>query len=684
MKNLFLTLCAALFCASAAAQVDQTDYVYPQSPAPVGIDNYLFSSYFFNGNKVYNLRSIPLCDATGEVRQMKINPAGSSYAIYTLRKGKKPELTIYDLWKADHVLNRIKIGYTPSAIAYAPNARSFAAASTDGRVYLYEARTYTQTKTYDLPFVAKMLAISPNDYFYAVSDGKALHVYNFETGLLRKAIEVSNTVNHIAFSSDNTSFLVLTNDGMLTLYDTRTFLPVQEFGGLGIAASCDMHPAGKYIAVASGSSRITLVNKYDPTDRRFVECTGEGVNDVRFIKDDKQRIFLLYNTTNDLVYSLLSGLEPNYNQLLSDELNDRMSAWMKQMPGETLEEYQARVNDETRLKQMALFETEIATRMADDLLSASTVTLGNFNMATNMLALNFDTMPTIYLEVPQSEVTMFSSADDLEFHNAQYGLMADDHFELVYVDVYNRRTNNTYTFDNRERRSLDFMTSDEDFVPLELVQRSNMEEMRLMEIRESVMEEAKTQNVVSDHTQISVKTEILMDVDANGKKILNYEIGFSYNVEAGYSATEDFAPGKYHTDRSGAASSMVEIIKKAFEEEFSQYVKAGKKVRVVVTGMADNLAIHGRIAYDGAYGDFVNEPVYGEDLYALTVTKESGITQNDQLAFLRAAGVKSCVQQQVPQLDQMDANYEYHVKLLDQAGGEFRRISVDFTFIDAF
>ncbi len=221
-------------------------------------------------------------------------------------------------------------------------------------------------------------------------------------------------------------------------------------------------------------------------------------------------------------------------------------------------------------------------------------------------------------------------------------------------------------------------------MPLELVQRSNMEEMKLMEIRENVLEEAKTQNIVSDHTQIAVKTGIVPAVDADGEKIMNYEIGFSYNVEKGFSAQEDFAPGKYHTDRSGAAMSMVEIIKKAFEGEFAQYVKAGKKVRIVVTGMADNLPITGRIPYDGAYGEFVNEPVYGEDLYALTVTNATGITKNDQLAFLRAAGVKHCVAREVAELQQMDVDYEYHVKLLDKAGGEYRRISVDFTFIDAF
>ncbi len=624
-----------------------------------------------------------MCNAFAEIRSLKINPSGLTLAVWSQRNAKKSSIAIYDLWKADALLHNLKIDYVPTAICYAPNARSFSAASEDGHLHVYETRRYTEIRTFDLPFKAAHLAISSNDFFFATANGNLLNVYNFETGKLRKTIPIASEVNHIAFSPDNATFAVLTNDGLLTLYDTRTFLPVHEFDSMGVARSCDLHVDGKYIAVVSGENRITLLNKLDKSDFRHIECVDEGITDVRFIKGENNEVFLLYNTRNALVYVLLNDLQPNFNQLLNDELSEKMNAWMKQMPGESLTEYQARVNDETRMTQMSLFETEIATRMADNLLDASTVTLGDFNMSTNTLALNFDTMPTIYLDVPQAEVGLFST-DDLEFRNAQYGLMKDDHFELVYVDVYNKRTQGTYTFDNRERKSLDYLKSDDRFVPLELVQRSSMEEMKLKEIRQNVLEEAKMQNILSDHTQISVKTAIVPAVDADGLKIMNYEIGFSYNVEKGFSAQEDFAPGKYHTDRSGAASSMVEIIKKAFEGEFAQYVKAGKKVKVIVTGMADNLPITGCIPYDGAYGEFVNEPVYGEDLYALTVTKASGVTQNNQLAFLRGVGVKHCVAREVAELERMDVDYEYHVKLLDKAGGEYRRISIDFMFIDAF
>ena len=183
----------------------------------------------------------------------------------------------------------------------------------------------------------------------------------------------------------------------------------------------------------------------------------------------------------------MSKLSPNFTKLLKEELDERMAEWMKQMPGETLDEYNIRVNDETRKKQMRLFEEEIATKMADNLLAMSEVSLGNYNPESNMLALDFNTMPSIYLNVPENELSSFSDASNLEFRNARYGLTSKDNFELVYADVYNKVTGKTYVFDNRERRSLDYLKSDDSFVPLNLVQQSNMEMTQLESIKDNIL-----------------------------------------------------------------------------------------------------------------------------------------------------------------------------------------------------
>lgn len=198
------------------------------------------------------------------------------------------------------------------------------------------------------------------------------------------------------------------------------------------------------------------------------------------------------------------------------------------------------------------------------------------------------------------------------------------------------------------------------------------------------MEEAKQTNVISNHTNISVDSKIVPDYDADGNKILNYVVNFTYEVDPEFSAAEDFPPGKYFVGESGAASSMLKIVKEAFEGNFKQYLKPGKKLKVVISGTADATPIIRNIPYDGSYGDFVDEPIYENgDLTAITVTKAKGVDENRQLAFLRAEGVKDYLQKNVEQIKEMDTDYVFKVDVTEGKGSEFRRITANFTIVDA-
>lgn len=687
MKNFILFLLCSLCLPQLSAQTTNNEerqkYIYPQKVSPAGIDNYLFSTYYYNGKKTYNLRNSVLSNSD-MISAMKINPAGSSFAIVQT-KGKKSSVTVYDLWMANKVKHEFEEDMTPVSLCYAPDAKSLVISGDNKELLFFDTRQYALQSKMEIPFVAENIAISSNNYFIAASNGNTLDIWNLQTKELRKSIEADDKINCFTFSADNNLLAVLTADGKLNTYDTRTFFILQSYDAMGTAKYCYFHPEGKYIAIITGDNRISILNLMDETDREYIDNAEGGITDARFLKNGKGEIFLAYNTVNSITYELMSKLSPNYTKLMSDELSDRMNTWMKMMPGETLEEYNLRVNDETRAEQMKLFEQEIATRMADNLVEKSEVTLGNYNPTDNVLALEFNTMPTIYLDVPTEEVSDFMNPGDLEFRNAKYGLTKNDKFELIYADVYNKASGKTYKYDNLDRESFDYMKSDDNFIPLNLVQQSNMDEIKLQEIKESIMNMAKQQKTISDHTKISVDAGIASETDANGKKIMNYNINFSYEVEQGFSAQEDFGPGKYATDQSGAAMSMLAIMKTAFEKDFAQYVQAGKKLRVKITGMADASPINGKIAYNGVYGEYTNEPVYKDnDLSNITVTKESGITQNDQLAFLRAVGVKEYLLQNIPAFSKMNSDYNYYIEVTKEKGSEYRRISVAFTFVDAF
>ena len=73
----------------------------------------------------------------------------------------------------------------------------------------------------------------------------------------------------------------------------------------------------------------------------------------------------------------------------------------------------------------------------------------------------------------------------------------NDEFELLYIDVYNKKTGETYNFDNRERKSLKYMESDEGFMPVDMVLLHNAEMQKLEEIKQDVVAQAIEQQVIT-------------------------------------------------------------------------------------------------------------------------------------------------------------------------------------------
>lgn len=540
------------------------------------------------------------------------------------------------------------------------------------------------------------MQISPDSRFLALSDGHRFEVWDLESRILKKRLDYETNVHDIGFSDDGCILAILTSDGTLATYSVPAFSFLQIYDGLGEARCCVFHPMGKYIAVVSSDTRIVLLNLFDHLDRYFIDDEEGGISELLFMSDAQDSVslsipvsertyYLAYNTIKNIKYVKTEMLSPYYGRLVADELKTRMDDWMRQMPGESLEDYQLRVSEANQQKQMRLFEEEIATRMADNLGLMPEIALGNYNPETHLLTLSLEQMPTIYLEVPEEELMDFADAGNVELRNAKYGISKNDRFELVYADVYNKASGKTYVFDNRARETLDFLETEEGYIPLDLAMQSTMEELKLEEIKSDIVDIAKKQNVISDHTDITVSSKVLTRVDSLGNKKMDYLVDFSYAVEEAYSVQEDFGAGQYKADQSGAASSMLSIIEEAFKGEFSSYVRPGKGLLVKITGMADALPIRGRIPYDGCYGDFGGQTVYMDGEPAiLIVTKESGITDNNQLAFLRAYGFKDHIVKNISAFSEMDTDYQYYVEVTEGRGGAYRRVKVQLIFLDAF
>lgn len=686
-QALFATPCLfAQETSEAAAPPQRVDYLFKMKENLLQLTPYNTIVFSRTPHSVLTMRGDQVVSSGKELTSITANPSGVSVGVIERDKKGKSNAVFYSLATENTKLASfdVKKYGQPASIVFTPDARKVLVA-TDKGLFFFEPRKMVLLDQMELPFVPDAMAISNNAYYLTISAGDRVAVYNLEQKTLRRDWNYGETVTDMTFSENSGEFAVLTKDGILSIYDTRTFNIKNTIDDLGSGIACAFNGDGKYIVVATSDDSLEVINLVRPSDRNTLPVDGGGVNDLLFIKDTEGNSILTYTGTLALHAKRMQNLEPHFAKLISDEVDQMMAEWEKMMPGESMEDYKLRVNEETRSRQRRLFEDEISTQLAGDLLSGATMSLGNYDRTNQVLALDFSTMPTIYLPVPESDVTSFRDADDLILSDVQYGVLPDDTFEIVYAKVFNKADGKTYEYNNHDRVAMDFMGGDANVVSLEILQQQQMEELKLQELREKVVEEARNTSVISNHTNIAVDSKVVPDYDANGEKILNYEVNFTYQVDPEFSAAEDFPPGKYLVDESGAASSMLKIVKEAFEGDFAQYIKAGKKLKVSISGTADATPIIRTIAYDGSYGDFVDEPIYENgSLTAITVTKADGVKENRQLAFLRAEGVKNFLQNNVDKLNEMDADYTFNVDVSEGKGSEFRRITANFTFIDVF
>lgn len=679
---------AAMFCGQTMAQVVEKRGFDSQKKINA-FDNTTFCTAYLSDGALYTMRDIAINDVR-KIERIVFNPTGSSIA---LLRAKNP-ISIYSfrdrnkkLFELKEKRKKLKAKPMPVSMCYFADARSFIVGNSLGEIVIYDTKEYMPLAYIQGEAPATALAMSSNNYFIAAAAGQNINIWNFQTKELRKAIPMPAVVKEVTFSPDAALLAVTTDDNHLTIIDTKNWDKVDIFDKLGgTLSSPSFHPEGKYISVVKDGKNIEIINlKNGVVEQDIVDPTG-GVTGGRFFKNNQNsEVFLLTNRTKQMVFWDANGLNPFYGKIMGREVDAKMNEWVKMMQGESMEDYAIRVNDETRIKQQQLFAQEVATALAGDRISMDNPFIDGYDASNNMLNIGFKGLPSIGLEVPSNEAGDFKDGK-MKFSNAVYVLNDKDEFELAYVEVTNETTNKVYIYDNIGRTKLTALEADENFVPLEIMQQATREEAQLAEIKEQVIEEKKQDKLITDNTQINVKTEVIPGVDANGKKILNYKVGYQYEViNKEFSAKEDFPSGGYNIERSNAAMSLMKIIKNAFEGDFAKYLSEGKQVKVIITGSADAAPIRGRLAYDGRYGEFVDEPYYKDgNLDNITVTKAGGITQNEQLALMRAAGVKTYIEKNVTTLGNTKNEYEYHVEVAKERGGEFRKINVEFVIMDAF
>ena len=211
----------------------------------------------------------------------------------------------------------------------------------------------------------------------------------------------------------------------------------------------------------------------------------------------------------------------------------------------------------------------------------------------------------------------------------------------------------------------------------EQIQKDNEERQRnWQEEFEAMKADLDESQRVSDNVKVTVTTNVQHP---------DLVVSVAYETVVVSEAADDYALGKYAIENSNACRLMCNFLKSKMENELAEYLKEGTKVDVKITGATDGTSIRSKIEYKGEYGDFTNKEItLNGKPHKMTVTRNTGITTNGQLAFLRTQGVEQFLKAQVEPLRQTENTFEECAVENKEKGGGYRRVSVEITIRSAF
>ena len=212
---------------------------------------------------------------------------------------------------------------------------------------------------------------------------------------------------------------------------------------------------------------------------------------------------------------------------------------------------------------------------------------------------------------------------------------------------------------------------------IEQIQKDNEDRQRnWQEELEAMKASLDNSNRISDNVRVTVTTDV---------RHPDLIVSVAYETVIMTDAADDYALGKYTIGDSKACTFMCNFLKAKMEKELVEYLKPNTKVDVKVTGATDGTPIRSTIDYKGEYGDFTDKPItLNGDPFMMTVTRQTGVKTNGQLAFLRTQGVEQFLKAQVEPLRHTQNTFQEFAVENKEKGGGYRRVSVEMTIHDAF
>lgn len=214
----------------------------------------------------------------------------------------------------------------------------------------------------------------------------------------------------------------------------------------------------------------------------------------------------------------------------------------------------------------------------------------------------------------------------------------------------------------------------------------------LKELLINLLAELKANKKLTDNTKVDVNAEVMPEIKDGGAVEYNMKVRYDVQVINEHlkklnieNATEDWGAGKYRLKDSQAALQTAGIIKSTIESKLEEYITPGTEVTVKIIGGTDASPFKNTVPYDGAFGEIRDAECFVNGGFNfITVTKDTGINTNEQLAYLRTLDIKDFMKRYIGAFRVANVHYEHFAEVADEVGPEYRRVAVEVTVHNAF
>lgn len=223
-----------------------------------------------------------------------------------------------------------------------------------------------------------------------------------------------------------------------------------------------------------------------------------------------------------------------------------------------------------------------------------------------------------------------------------------------------------------------------DIILKQLQQSVEKRENKMRTMAETYLLSLSNDRKLYDESKVNIKANLVSGITTDGYSELNYKISIDYTCRHFESKTDNYPTGAYLCEESNASMAVCQITKMMIDDLSQDAFKQGKKVDILLKASTDITPVT-HLDYNGEYGDFRYIAArYNGESVRISVSPQTGITTNAQLAFLRAQGLRHNLQQNVKQLKNTENNYTYETRSYDEQGSQYRNVGIEIIVHSAF